>query len=163
MMMMMNDDDEDDLSHSSSPLLSTFVFNPPSPGGSNIKEDWRRQIKVNWLPLSLKHVLFFLPPSPCSQNRWNTWFPNPAISIHHGFRPLWATEEEEGALLEIFLIQSSLVFKCFCDVFLFLSELLNTLSKLCLGTVWGACLGCAWMLFGGSKCCSQLWALFFSH
>ena len=41
---------------------------------------------------------------------------------------------------------------------------LNTLSKLCLGTVWGACLGCAWMLYhnlyGGSKCCSQLWALF---
>ena len=107
--MIMNDDDEDDLSHSSSPPLhiSTFVFNPPSPGGSNIKEDWRRQIKVNWLPLSLKLVLFFLPPLPV--------FPKPVkymISQSRHFHtsrilPSVGIEKEDWAL-EIVLIQSNI-------------------------------------------------------
>ena len=66
----------------------------PSPGGVIIKEGWRRQLKVNWLPPSLKHpcVLFFLSPS--SQNPWNTWFPNPVISMP-GFGPLWGREQRE--------------------------------------------------------------------
>ena len=34
-----DDDNEDVLLTPPHPPLSTFVFNPPSPGGSNIKED----------------------------------------------------------------------------------------------------------------------------
>ena len=142
---MMNDDDDDDyLSQSSSPL-STFVFNPPSPGGSNIKEDWRRQIKVNWLPLSLKLVLFFLPPLPV--------FPKPVkymISQSRHFHtsrilPSVGIEKEDWAL-EIVLIQSNI----FRDPFVRMPVAGFDIST------WGSCVeiriysvyrpGCLWEL-----------------